>query len=329
LLALIMIEILVVFPRHLEKNRDGDAAEVLTTAQGLDDPDANDFHDKQDPSKTASQKISGLHLVESKDGQQDWELFADFAEGAQGQSGWNLQNVKVLFFNNGSAEFTVTGQSGAVDSQTKDLHIKGHVVTQSKNGYMLQTEYVEYLSKKREINCPETVKMQGPKDSQGDGLNVTGVGLLAQVELGTILLNKNIHATKLMKEQKMLKIRSEKAQFSGKSREAKFIGDVGIEFDKMTLNGEEAEFRYGAQKDLFDFLNIRGAVRVTDGKRKAIAQNLDMDLLDHQYVFSGNPKLIQDGDELLGEKIIFLDRGKRVKVDKINANGQNLPESHY
>lgn len=145
-LLFLFFELLVVFPRTIEKsNNETTNKSNNETAEQKNAPTSPESEAiTQDQ---AIQKMQGVHLVESKEGHQDWELFSDAAESQKGKVAWKLYNVKVLFFNEGRVEFTVIGDEGHIDAQSKDLHIQGNVKTHSENGYHLKTDYVEYSSK--------------------------------------------------------------------------------------------------------------------------------------------------------------------------------------
>jgi hypothetical protein len=44
-------------------------------------------------------------------------------------------------------------------------------------------------------------------------------------------------------------------------------------------------------------------------------------------VFRGQPRLVQNNDELNGEEIIFLEGGKKVKVEKVKVNANESPRN--
>jgi len=46
---------------------------------------------------------------------------------------------------------------------------------------------------------------------------------------------------------------------------------------------------------------------------------MKLNLRAQEIVLDGNPQVIQDQDELRGERITFLEGGKKVKVEKVKA----------
>ncbi|MNL10806.1 hypothetical protein D3C87_1316180 [compost metagenome] len=58
---------------------------------------------------------------------------------------------------------------------------------------------------------------------------------------------------------------------------------------------------------------------MSDVDKYATSESVNLDLLADKYVFKGRPKVIQNNDELSGEEIIFLEGGKKVKIERARA----------
>ncbi|MBS1971219.1 MAG: LPS export ABC transporter periplasmic protein LptC [Bdellovibrionales bacterium] len=318
LLVALFVEVLVIFPNRLEHKKD-DAPIELTRDENAEDKD-KDKNKEPDKSKivSASQKAKGVHLVETQLGSRDWELFSETAEGDQASS-WELRNVRVLFYNKEKLSFTVTGDRGSIDGKSKDLHIRGNVVTKSENGYIFKTPSIFYNAKKRQIQSPEKVNMQGPKDEMGDGFVLDGVNMLVLVDENRMTMTQNVRGSKKFKDGKEFFIVSDKADFSGQSRQAKFTGNVEVKYDNLRMQGPAAIFQYKGKTDLINYIQMQGGVRVNDMDKVATAETVNLDLFKNIFTFRGKPKVIQNNDELSGEEIIFLDGGKKVKVEKVRA----------
>ncbi|MEK2644452.1 LPS export ABC transporter periplasmic protein LptC [Bdellovibrio sp. BCCA] len=326
LLILLFVEVLIVFPSRLE-HEDEAAVRARVEEQdkrALEKEERIKRGEKvEEPSSLAEQKMQGVHLVESQQGNRDWELFAATAEGNQGLGNVKLKKVKVLFYNKEKIEFTVTGDTGTMDAKTKDLSVVGNVVTRSENGYVFQTPSIFYSSRTRIIESPEQVLMQGPKDTSGAGMYLKGNRMKAYVDQSKMTILDKVTAQKPEKNGKKFEIVADGAEFSGKNREAKFLGTVRMNYDNMKLEGPEASFLYKAGEDILSSVAVKGGVRVSDASKYATSESVNLDLLSNKYTFKGRPRVIQNNDELSGEEIIFLDGGKRVKVERVRAKVEN------
>jgi LPS export ABC transporter protein LptC len=303
LVVVLFFEILVGFPVHLESEpvENKIAQQNLVGATG------------------AEQKMEGVHLVESRSGTRDWELFAEAAEGYQGTGTWELKNVKVLFYNLENVEFTVTGARGSIDTKSKDMNISGNVQTLSSNGYRFQTPKVNYQASVRILKSPEKIKMTGPPDSAGKVISLQGDSMETQVDQSRMTIKDNVSAQKALPNGREFLIKSKGAEFSGQSNQARFFDQVSIEVDTMRMEGPEANFQYDKGTDFLSSILVKGGVKVSDMDKYATSESVKFDPLKNQFVLNGRPRVVQNNDEITGDQIVFIDGGKRVKVENIRA----------
>lgn len=265
------------------------------------------------------QTMSGMHMIETQEGQKEWELWSAKATSLKAKDMMQLDSVKALFFSDSGVTFTVTGKKGIVQTKSKNLRVEGDVVTRSSNGYVFRTQSMEYNSVTRLLTAENAVDMQGPKDANGHSLRLNGVGMEASLPDGTMEVLSSVKAEKSLDRGRRALIKSQRSFFNGKDRSAKFIGEVVLDMDSMRITGPEAKFDYDQKSQSLKTVNFSGGARVSDSDRWATAQNLKVDFEDNRFVFKGNPRVVQNNDELRGEEIIFLDGGKRVQVKGARA----------
>jgi LPS export ABC transporter protein LptC len=298
LLLLIFIQVVIGFPIHLETSPDPEVA----SSEAISKPEQ-------------SQVMQKVHLVESREGNRDWELFADQATGSEGEGNWELQKVKVQFYSNSKMEFVVTGDKGRIDAATRDLKIEGNVRTKSANGYTFETSEIDYSAQKRFLSSRSKVQVLGPKDQQGGQLMVTGGQLESQVDAKEILIKNGVTARRILEKGRTFVVQSGRLKLSGQNTSAHFTNQVQIEVDSMRIEGPEAHFEYRTGTDFLRSVLIRGGVKVSDIDKYATAETVRFDPELNQFVLSGGPRLVQNQDELVGEQITFIDGGKKVKVE--------------
>jgi LPS export ABC transporter protein LptC len=274
----------------------------------------------------AEKHMEGVHYVESRSGNRDWELFAKSAEGSEGDGEWNLKNVKVHFYSNDKIEFTVTGDDGRIDAKSKDMRISGKVLIISKNGYRMQTDAVEYESQVRIIRSLDRVNLTGPQDSNGKGITVRGNWMEAFVDQNLMRLKNDVVAKKVLQNGKTFTVKSGVAEFSGTNKEVRFVDQVAVEMDSMKLEGPEAKFQYAQGADALKSVLINGGVRISDLDKYATADSVSFDPGQNQFTLQGHPRVVQNNDEITGDKIILMDGGKKVKVEKMKARVEKLEE---
>ncbi|MFN7729663.1 MAG: LPS export ABC transporter periplasmic protein LptC, partial [Bdellovibrio sp.] len=265
------------------------------------------------------QKMKGVHLVESSKGTRDWELFADAAEGFEGKGKWQIQKVKILFYSENKVQFTVTGKAAEIDTKTKDMKIEGAVRTVAENGYQFESEILLYKAGPRILESPGSVRMVGPSDAQGPGMVVMANSMRGLVDKSEVTLEGNVTARKQFKTGRQFGVRSQFAQFSGLHYQARFRDQVMIEYGAMKLESPEAAFQYKTTSSLLEFVQLKGGVKINDADKYATADQVRIEPETNRIVLNGKPRVVQGQDELMGEQIVFIDGGKKVKIEKIRA----------
>jgi LPS export ABC transporter protein LptC len=301
LFVVLVIEIVVIAPKRLGHDPD-----VITHADSIETLDTQE--------KTrVEQQMKGLHLVETSDGQKEWQLKAARAFTAKIKGDWTMEKVNVIFYAKDGVSFTVDGDRGFVEVDTKNMRIEGNVRTLSSNGYRFKTDIMIYNSLNRELRAPNKIEMFGP-EAKDEKMWLTGSGMLARLKEATIQVQKNVQCEKSIRDGKQLKIRSQKADFSGKSNFARFSGDVVMDVETLRITGPQALFRYEPGSNMLRAVEVEGGVRVSDIDKFATSDRLSVDFKDDKFIFRGRPRVVQNQDELFGDQIVFLDGGKRVKV---------------
>jgi LPS export ABC transporter protein LptC/lipopolysaccharide transport protein LptA len=265
------------------------------------------------------QSIQGMRMIETQEGRKEWELQSDKATRDLSKSLLNLENVKAVFFSDSGVTFTVTGDKGLVKEKSKNLHIEGNVVTRSSNGYVFKTESMDYDSENRFLTGSSHVDMVGPKDANGLAMHLTGEGIRASLTKSTMEVLRDVKSEKPLEKNRQAYIRSHRALFTGRDKTANFYGNVVLDMDSMRITGPEAHFSYDSKTDMVRTAVFKGGARVSDSQKWATAENVSMDLTSNRFVFKGNPRVVQNNDELRGQEIIFIDGGKKVQVKGARA----------
>jgi LPS export ABC transporter protein LptC len=285
------------------------------------------YLDKKDPTggnkglvkQESDQHIERVHLVEGLGSSKEWELFAEAAEGFLGQGTWNLEKVKVIFYAQTGDAYTVQGKKGQIDMGSKDIDIVGNVSTHSTNGYDFVTPELHYRAKQKVLHAPKKLTLKGPKDQVGQRLHLQGNGITTFLDNSLMNIESEVVAERQMANGKKLRIQSHKAQLSGRSNMVRFYEAVKMNYDEFTVHGPEALFAYKVGVDVPQAIVVNGGVQVADLEKRASAENLKIDVTEDRYILRGSPKVIQGNDEIKGEEIIFLDGGKKVRVQNVRA----------
>lgn len=276
--------------------------------------------EQQNKRKAVEQKMVGVHLVENANNAKGWELYADEATGTSEEL-WVLKKVKVEFFNENESSFVVSGDIGEINGQTKNMVIRGQVITQSSNGYQFETDDLNYIASNKKLVSDSVVRMLGPEDKNGAGFKLHGQGFTIDIVKNKMFIESNIEASKEM-ENKLFNVTSNKAEFSNKSQEALFYGNVVMKFDKTVVTAPQAFFRYSEKEKALESILLKDRVILKDEGKSAVCKSLLMNLLEDTMVLGGQPKVQMGEDEIQGDEIVFLEGGKKVKINKVKIESQ-------
>ncbi|HWE25229.1 MAG TPA: LptA/OstA family protein [Myxococcales bacterium] len=109
------------------------------------------------------------------------------------------------------------------------------------------------------------------------------------------------------------------------ARLARFNDDVVVRRGDLVVRGPRMDAHYDSSGQLTN-LYLRGGVEVRQGDRRAEAQNADYDARTRELILTGDPRLLDRGDVLAGERIALTVDSHEVRVER--AHGRLRPEAH-
>jgi len=105
----------------------------------------------------------------------------------------------------------------------------------------------------------------------------------------------------------------------------RFRDSVVLHRADLTVLGPRMDARSGEDGEI-DQLEMSGGVQLRQGQRRAVARNAVYDAKERTVVLTGNPKLYDRGDELIGERIEMSLDTDEVRVQR--ASGRMRPDAH-
>lgn len=125
-------------------------------------------------------KITGFHLVETKDGAKLWEVWGDMAEvfekeGVARVTKVSRQVTVTLYSDEG--KLTSRSDKATLNMRTKDVRLEGNVTATSETGSNLQTESLDWSAQERRLFT------RSPVTLVKGGLLSRGVGMEAETDL--------------------------------------------------------------------------------------------------------------------------------------------------
>jgi LPS export ABC transporter protein LptC len=302
LLVILVVEIIILAPKDIGSSKDMKLNKGPVSIE-----------------KRAEQKMRKIHLVESKGDQKEWELWSEVALGFNSGGKWLLEGVRVKFFGDNGESYVVTGREGKIDTKSKDLEISGNVEMNSSNRYYFKTPKISYSSLERVITSPNEVFMRGPKSQEDGRLLVWGKSLSTDLKTGIMRVVGDVRAKKELSNSRTVSIKSQAAKFSSRKNLGEFTGEVVIDYEGSRITGPIVDFGYDSIAKTVSSLLVRGGAKITDMNRWATATQVHMLFDTDKYILRGAPRVVQNNDELRGEEIVFLDRGREIQVRRAKA----------
>lgn len=131
--------------------------------------------------------LDNLNYTETQDGRKRWTLVAERAEYLRSSNLVRLNPVQLTFYQAGAfGDLTLTAKHGELQEDTRQVDIWGDVVIIGEGGERLQTESLRYDDQRRLLTTAAPIHYQAPR------MELTGVGLLVDLEKNTLLVEKAV-----------------------------------------------------------------------------------------------------------------------------------------
>jgi LPS export ABC transporter protein LptC len=150
------------------------------------------------PTTQADLKLDRVHYTETRDGVKEWELEAISAQYFKEESTILLDQVKATFFGKEGQAYTLVGEKGRYNPQTKAMELFDGIQLKSSDGYQMRTRSLKYEAEKKELRTADAVEIIGPQ------LRVEGTGLIVDVDGQRLQVLRQVTTTLSQAEGKKL-----------------------------------------------------------------------------------------------------------------------------
>ena len=123
------------------------------------------------PPQDKDMSLNHIHHVATRNGVKEWILDAESAEYQKAEKKTVFKHISATFFLKDGRSIHLTGCSGVLLTDTKDMEVSGDVVARS-GPYELNTEKLLYDHKGRSISTDKTIVLKG------NGVDMTGENLV-------------------------------------------------------------------------------------------------------------------------------------------------------
>lgn len=138
----------------------------------------------------ADAKISEFSFTQTKGDAVQWQVQAKSARLFEQDKKALLSRVDVTLYGAQGKELTVSGDEGTLDTGTKNFLLfnrEDPLVVVTRSGYTIYTNHLAWTDATREIRTDDPVRIVG------NGLSVTGRGLLGKLETEEFEVLEDVH----------------------------------------------------------------------------------------------------------------------------------------
>ncbi|MBD1401641.1 LPS export ABC transporter periplasmic protein LptC [Pelovirga terrestris] len=140
--------------------------------------------------------LDHLNYTETQDGRKRWTLVADRAEYLRAGNLVRLTPVQLTFYEAGAfGDLGLTADHGELQEDTRQVDVWGGVVIVGEGGERLQTETLRYQDQQRLLSTAAPIHYQAPR------MELTGVGLVIDLQKNTMLVKKDVRMLLLPEPQ--------------------------------------------------------------------------------------------------------------------------------
>src|SRR5437868_2883463 len=122
-------------------------------------------------------EIKGFHLVESQIEKRLLEMDAQRARVFKPENLMALDELQARVWGQENEPYKISGKVGVLQSQSEDFQIHGASQVISPDGYLFQTEDLEFDAEDRLLTTDDPVEARPAQAKQGQSLRIVGKGL--------------------------------------------------------------------------------------------------------------------------------------------------------
>jgi len=131
--------------------------------------------------------LDNLNYTETQDGRKRWTLVADRAEYLRSSNLVRLSPVQLTFYEAGAfGDLLLSATHGELQEEIRQVDVWGDVVVVGQGGERLETESLRYKDQQRQLSTTAPFHYQAPR------MDLTGVGLLVDLERNTLVVEKDV-----------------------------------------------------------------------------------------------------------------------------------------
>ena len=133
-------------------------------------------------------QVRNVRFTDVGDSGMKWEIVADTARYQKTDNLVFLEKLTIKLVTKDGRVFTMTGDQGKLNTESRDMEIEGNVNIVSDNGDRFKTDHLRYL------NAGKLIQTEGSVMIENKSLRLSGVGMNLYLEEKRIALLSQVRA---------------------------------------------------------------------------------------------------------------------------------------
>ncbi len=274
------------------------------------------------------QSIKGVYLVDTQKNNTNWELWAENALSNTETSDWRFNDLAVKFYTKERQVYNVKASAALVNIKKKQMYFDNGVVVTSPNGYMMKTKSIRYNFDEKTIQSDETVEITADKNKVKEPIYFKSSNL--KVDLNSSIIDiEEVISSRTTQDKRKIDISSREARLYGNNYKVRYQKNVRLKGLNMNLTSYALDLKIARRQKALKTVVALGNVKVISDNRQIEAGKAHLDVGTEILTLTQSPKLTQNQDVLLGEKIVFYVKTKSVSVKSPRAKVDKLELESY
>ena len=139
--------------------------------------------------ESADAGIQGFTYRQTQSGKVQWEVEARLAQVFESEHQTLLEDVQIHWYRPSGWGMTINAENGTIDTDTSNLQLENQhdpIVVTLESGYTILTQRLGWKNDSQEFHTRDPVKIKG------NGLTITGIGLIGNPESGEFTILEDV-----------------------------------------------------------------------------------------------------------------------------------------
>ena len=278
--------------------------------------------------ETASVEATELKYTESEGGKTLWEIEAEEAMFFQDKAKTEFKKINVIFYYKEDYELILSGDSGELNTDTKNIVIRDNVKIKVEDDYTLSTDSLNYSSEEHQISTEDPIEVTGPDVSfHGNGLvfDLNSEELFIKSNVSTDFTQKG-KKTKVVEKDALgfddlgsfegpLHITSSGFYGNRKNSLIRYTGGAHASHKEATLRASSITIFFKGEGGEISKIEARGNVKLVRSDITATCNLMTFNYNTKILTLEKDPVIWRGDDMVKGDKILYyLDEKKSVAL---------------